>query len=175
MHRPQVGTLTGYRPRGKRRMFRVTGHVVTRTQKFTSQIKNKTAFLCDFLQSAAIFSGVVTLYSTVRRAETAQSVDGLTARVRFPARQDFFFAITSRPALGPNQPPNHWVPGSKRPGREVTTHLLLPSLRNHFSTECKERKPNSALSKLYCTLSTTQVSYWQWMIFRMHCSPPLTV
>jgi hypothetical protein len=50
---------------------------------------------------------------------------GWTARVRFPAVQDFsLFSTSSRPALGPTQPPTQWVPGAislgaKRPGREA--------------------------------------------------------
>jgi hypothetical protein len=45
--------------------------------------------------------------------------------VRFPAGLGIFlFDTMSRPALGPTQPPNQWVPGDlslvvKRPGREA--------------------------------------------------------
>jgi hypothetical protein len=49
---------------------------------------------------------------------------GWTARVPFPAWQDFLFSTASRPTLGPTNPPILWVPeaisaGIKRPGREA--------------------------------------------------------
>jgi uncharacterized membrane protein len=40
---------------------------------------------------------------------------GWTARVRFPAVQDFLFTA-SRPALGPTKPPIQWVTGALSPG-----------------------------------------------------------
>jgi hypothetical protein len=48
---------------------------------------------------------------------------GWTARVRFPAWQDFFLFTSSRPTLGPIQLSVKWVsgaisPGVRRPGRE---------------------------------------------------------
>jgi hypothetical protein len=51
----------------------------------------------------------------------------------------FVFATTSRPALGPIQPPSQWVPrvlslGVKRPGVKLTTHLhLLLRSKNAWS------------------------------------------
>jgi hypothetical protein len=44
--------------------------------------------------------------------------------VRFLAGEEFLFSTASRPALGPTQPPNQWVPcalsqGVKQPGREA--------------------------------------------------------
>jgi len=46
----------------------------------------------------------------------------------------FLFAIASRPALGPTQPPIQWVPealylGKKRPGPEADHSNLVPRLR----------------------------------------------
>jgi hypothetical protein len=52
-------------------------------------------------------------------------LDHRGSRVRFPkGLGNFLFTITSRTALGPTQPPIHWVPaapflGVKRPGREA--------------------------------------------------------
>jgi hypothetical protein len=58
---------------------------------------------------------------------------GRTTGVRFPARAAicFLFVTASRPALGVvAQPPIEWIPGIKRPGRELTSHLpLMPMLR----------------------------------------------
>jgi hypothetical protein len=56
---------------------------------------------------------------------------GWTARVRFPAWQDYLFSTASRLALRPVQPPIRWVPGAsspgiKRPGREAD-HSPPPS------------------------------------------------
>jgi hypothetical protein len=61
------------------------------------------------------------------------SVYGLDDRGSIPGRDERFIPLTSvsRPALGPTQPPVHWVPGVLSPGvkrgRGVTliTHLLL--------------------------------------------------
>jgi hypothetical protein len=51
----------------------------------------------------------------------------------------FLFTTASRPAVGPTQPPNQWVPGAlslgvKRPGREAD-HLppLVPRSKNEWS------------------------------------------
>jgi hypothetical protein len=33
--------------------------------------------------------------------------------------ENFLFSTSSRPALGPTQPPFQWVPEVKRPGREA--------------------------------------------------------
>jgi hypothetical protein len=50
-------------------------------------------------------------------------LDDRGSRVRFPAGAgNFLFTTASRTALGPTQPPIHWVPGAlslgvKRPGR----------------------------------------------------------
>jgi hypothetical protein len=50
--------------------------------------------------------------------------DSLQGQKMFP------FSITSKLALGPTQPPIQWVPGVKRPGRELTIHFhLVPRLR----------------------------------------------
>jgi hypothetical protein len=54
-------------------------------------------------------------------AGMAQSVQrratGSTAEVRFPGGQEIFlFFMSSRPALGPTQPPIQWVPGALSAG-----------------------------------------------------------
>jgi hypothetical protein len=52
-------------------------------------------------------------------------LDDRGSKVRLPAGLGFFlFTAASRTALGPTQPPIHWVPGTlhlgvKRPGREA--------------------------------------------------------
>jgi hypothetical protein len=52
----------------------------------------------------------------------------------------FLFATASRPALGPTQPPNQWVPGNitpgvKRPGREAD-HLTSSSAEVKNAWNC---------------------------------------
>jgi len=44
----------------------------------------------------------------------------------------FLFATVSRPALGPIQPPRHWVPGTLFSGGQADPRLhLVPRLRTH--------------------------------------------
>jgi hypothetical protein len=60
-------------------------------------------------------------------------VAGCTTGLRFPAGAMmglFLFATAFRPALGPTQPHIQWVrklflPGAKRPGMKLITHLHL--------------------------------------------------
>jgi hypothetical protein len=41
----------------------------------------------------------------------------------------YLFSSLSRPALGPTQPPSHWVLGVKRPGHEAgQSPYLVPRL-----------------------------------------------
>jgi hypothetical protein len=55
---------------------------------------------------------------------TDYGLDGEGVGVRVPVVKNFFFSTSSRPALGPVQPPIQWVlgalsPGVKRPGSEA--------------------------------------------------------
>jgi hypothetical protein len=51
---------------------------------------------------------------------TGYGLDGRGVGVRVPVGARFFLLCTSsRPVLGPTQPPIQWVPGVKRRGRET--------------------------------------------------------
>jgi hypothetical protein len=51
-----------------------------------------------------------------------QQAKGWKAGVPFPG-MICLFSITSRPALGPTQPPVQWVPEAVSPGVKLTTHV----------------------------------------------------
>jgi hypothetical protein len=55
---------------------------------------------------------------------TGYGLDGLRVRVRVLVGHNFLSSTSSRPVLGPTQPPVQWLPGAlslgvKRPGREA--------------------------------------------------------
>jgi hypothetical protein len=72
-------------------------------------------FLSGVLGSRDSVVGIVTGYRDGRPRVRSLS----------PGRvKNFLFSISSRPALGPTQPPSQWVPGAlspgvERPGREA--------------------------------------------------------
>jgi hypothetical protein len=52
--------------------------------------------------------------------ETGYGLNDQGVGVKSPgAGKNFHFSMSSKPALGPTQPPIQWVPGVKRPGREA--------------------------------------------------------
>jgi hypothetical protein len=57
--------------------------------------------------------------------------------------KNFYFFISSRPALGSTQPPIKWVPGVKRQGREAD-----------------HSPPTSAEKKMWIYTSTPHTSSW---------------
>lgn len=80
-------------------------------------------------------------------AEAAQLIQWINYRlrnreivVRFPKGATVFFIFfkTSRPPLGPSQPPIQWLPSSpspeiNRPGTKLTTYLYLHLVTNDWS------------------------------------------
>jgi hypothetical protein len=75
----------------------------------------------------------ITYILTLQMGQYSDWVTGLTTkRLEFDSRQRLYicvFCITSRPDLGPTQPPTYWVPtavlhGAKRPGREHSPSLI---------------------------------------------------
>jgi hypothetical protein len=75
----------------------------------------------EFTKILVIISKIVWAGSSVGIA-TDYGLDGPGIESRWGRD----FSHTSRPALGPTQPPVQWVPGVKRPGRGVD-HLLPSS------------------------------------------------
>jgi hypothetical protein len=81
------------------------------------------------------------LYHTTRGyvPEYCNSVTGKVQsawrRSSSPVRvKNFLFSTSSRPALGPTQPPIQWVPWALSPGVKLTTLLqLLPQSTKHVS------------------------------------------
>jgi hypothetical protein len=85
--------------------------------------------------------------------------------------RDFIFSITSRPALGPTQPPIRWVPEAVFPGlkpqeREADhSPHLVPSLRMvelylHSPVCLQSRRISQAAGKKQATSSRHMLSRW---------------
>jgi hypothetical protein len=61
---------------------------------------------------------------------------GWTAGVQFPAEATTgisLFLTASRQALGPTQPPTHWIPEAPTPGVKLTTHPPSAEVKNAWS------------------------------------------
>jgi hypothetical protein len=78
--------------------------------EFRNQIILKSLWLYNCNRSRDSVVSIVTGYR----------LDDWGGRSSSPSRvKNFLFSISSRPALGPTQPPIQWVPGVKRPGLDA--------------------------------------------------------
>jgi hypothetical protein len=95
------------------------------TAQFTDRYFGRYILFGQFPPITSPFPGKHSLCSDWLRAgrPRGRSSSHCTGRI-------FLLTISSRPVLGLTQPPIQWVPGVKRPGMKLTTHLhLVPRSR----------------------------------------------
>jgi hypothetical protein len=88
-----------------------------------------------------------------------------TSRIWFPAEEiNFFICTSSRPNLGPTQPPIRWVPevlstGMKRPGREADLSPPSSAEELYLVAQCLTKQAQEWLYFVPCTATFVMIEW----------------